>query len=519
MVQKGTGSFWGFILMMIGGFMACGNQPESLSTPENSGNILRIGLSDAPRTLDPRLSTDVASARIQQLIFNSLVKKNINSEIIPDLAERWEIIDNKTYRFFLRKNIRFHDGSKLTARDVKATFDSVLSEQLASPKKNAYDKLSSISIEDDYTIVFQTSEPFAPFLVNMILGILPKSEAEKLDPNIPIQPIGTGPFSLESQSGDDTIVIRAFAEHFTGRPKLDQVIFRVIPDDTIRLMELEKGDIDFLQNSVPFDALEQLRQNEKLKVVSAPGTTFFYMGFNFRLDYPCSNPLVRRAIAMGINRDEIIQSLLNNTAVPSVSVLPEGHWAFNTSLTQIPFNPAQAERLLDDAGYPRKNGMRFTLEFKCSQNKQSQQLAEVIQAQFQAIGIEVTIRSLEWGTFYDDVVKGNFQTYILSWVGVTDPDIFFSLFHSESIPPNGRNRGHYRNPEMDKLLEQGRCILDTQQRTEIYHRIQGIAAEDLPYVNLWHSNNIAVMKEALVGYQMYPAGDFDSIARLQWRNH
>jgi ABC-type transport system substrate-binding protein len=490
--------------------------PACQKPAEKKQNELVIGLSARPKTLDPRLSTDVSSARVQQLIYNSLLKKDIHSDLIPDLAESWEIVDDTSYRFFLRKNVMFHDGTELTATDVKATYDAIMNEKLASLRRGAFEKISSMEIEDPYTIVFRTKAPFAPLLINLVQGILPASQASILDKSHDIQPVGTGPFQLENREGEDLIVLRAFESCFDGRPKLDRVTLRVVPDDTIRLMGLEKGSIDFLQNNVPPDALARIASDERFLIMSEPGTSYYYLGFNFRIDYPPKAVEVRRSLALALNREEIIHHLLGDNAKPATAVLPGGHWAFNPEIRQIEYDPGAAAGMLDKAGWPLHDGTRFTVHFKCSQNKQSRRLAEVIQAQWGKIGVKVEIQSLEWGTFYDDIIKGNFEAYILSWVGVTDPDIYFSLFHSSSVPPNGRNRGQYNSPQMDRLLEQGRSTLDKDKRAEIYRNVQALAAEDLPYINLWHTNNIAVMKRDLCGYRLYPAGDFETIPDLAW---
>jgi len=495
----------------------CSKKMES-SEEETSYSKVVISMGTAPKTLDPRISTDVASARVQQLVFNSLIKKNQRSELVPDLAESWDIIDNTAYRFKLRKNVIFHDGTDFNAQDVKATFDAVLSDTLASPKKSAYDKLASITVVDDYTIIFKTTEPFAPFLINMVLGIMPEEEAMKHNPDEIIKPVGTGPFKVIEQIGDEKILLEANADYFLEKPLLDRIEFKVVPDDAIRLMELEKGSVDFIENNIPADSVPRLRENPDLKVMTAPGTSYYYMGFNSRLkNHPTSETEVRRAIAMAINRDEIIEYVLGGLASKACSVLPEGHWAFNEELTQIPYDPVQAGEMLSKAGYMIKDGSRFTIEFKVSQNKQSRKLAEIIQAQLAKIDIDVHIQSLEWGTFYEDIVKGNFQTYILSWVGVTDPDIYHSIFHSSSIPPNGRNRGQYVNSELDSLLDSARVELDQTTRTKLYREVQKILYNELPYISLWHKYNIAVMKKDLMNFKMYPAGDLDSFAEVYWQ--
>ncbi len=517
MKKRSTGFKIGMLVCALAvcvAYWGCGGRPAPVPSDSTDTGIV-IGLGSAPQSLDPRLGTDVSSARVQQLLYNSLVKKTIDSNLVGDLAEKWEIVNNRTYRFFLKKNVQFHNGETLTAYDVKATFDSILNDALASPKKSAYEKLSSITVEDEYTIVFQTREPFAPFLINMVMGILPRSEIEKPDDGHGILPIGTGPFRFESREGDDEIRLARFDSYFEGTPGLTGIRFRIIPDDTIRTMELEKGDLDFLQNNVPIDSLERLNRIETLKVMTGPGTSYYYIGFNFRMDTPLRDVRVRRALAMALNRDSMIEHLLGGLASKAAGVIPRGHWAFNPDIEQIPYDPEGARALLGEAGLAAgDDGVRLRIKFKCPQNKQSQRLAEVIQAQWAEAGVQMDIQSLEWGTFYDDIVKGNFETYVLSWVGVTDPDILFSIYHSDNVPPNGRNRGWFKSEPLDRLLIEGRTELDTGARASIYRDAQRLIAEELPCISLWHTHNIAVMKRNIAGYELYPAGDFDSFAKV-----
>ncbi|MBN1297034.1 ABC transporter substrate-binding protein [bacterium] len=506
------------LLMVLSGAGGCTGDGSDENGSGRS-RTLTVGLSTAPKTLDPRLATDVASARVQQLVYNSLVRKTRTSDIVPDLAESWEMTDDRTYVFRLRKNVRFHDGSECDASDIKANFEAIMTESLASPKKAAYEKLKSISIVDSYTIVFETTEPFAPFLINMVLGILPEEQARNVDPEKPVQPIGTGPFRWIERDGDDRFVLESYADYFEGKPPMDRVVFRVIPDDSIRLMELEKGSIDFMQNNIPPDAVQALRDNPAIEVRSAPGTSYFYLGFNFRLSHhPTRDVRVRQALAHALNRDEIITHVLGGMASKTETLLPADHWAVHHALPVIRWDLEEAGRLLDEAGYPINDaGIRFPIEFKVSQNNQSRRLAEIIQAQWAAIQVQVTIRSLEWGTFSEDIIDGNFESYVLSWVGVTDPDIYHSLFHSSAVPPNGRNRGRFSDADVDRLLNSARVTMDQTQRSQIYQDLQGILHEKLPYISLWHTHNVAAMKAGLDHFELYPAGELDSFAVIEWR--
>lgn len=480
--------------------------------PQPIGNRLVIGLASNPITLDPRLGTDVASARVGQLVFNSLLKKDVNSELVPDLAETWERPTETKYVFHLRRGVKFHDGSELTAADVVFTFTSLLSPALNSPKKAVYDIIDKVEAPDEYTVVFTLKEPFTPFPINTVLGIVPRTAGDAAS-EFGRKPIGTGPYKVESWRSEEEIVLTSNQQAFDGAPALDGITFKIIPDDHIRILELEKGGINFLQNDLPPTALDSLRQNPRWQVVEAPGTNYQYIGFNLNADSPVKNPTVRKALAHALDRGGIIQHLLGGLATPADSLLPAQHWAHASGLPSYDYDLVKAATLLDEAGYSvnPETGYRFGLTFKCSENKRSKQLAEVFQQDLKKVQINVEIRSYEWATFYEDIIKGNFEFFSLTWVGITDPDIYHSLFHSSMIPPNGRNRGRYTNPVVDRLLLESRRTLDRQRLVSLYHTIQRILSEDMPYINLWHMTNVAIIPANLQGFVLYPAGDLTSL--------
>jgi len=184
------------------------------------------------------------------------------------------------------------------------------------------------------------------------------------------------------------------------------------------------------------------------------------------------------------------------------------------------YNPNLAKALLDQAGLFDPDGdgprPRFALSFKTSTNKLRVAIATAIADQLKDVGIKLEIRSLEWGTFFDDVKRGNFQTYTLTWVGITDPDIFYYIFHSDSLPPNGANRGRYVNPAVDKLIERSRRAIDFGERKRLYSEIQKAIAHDCVYVSLWYNDNVVVMKRNLKGFVIYPGGEYTSLAWARW---
>lgn len=486
----------------------------STQAPETSPQHLVIAIEANPTNLDPRKATDVASARVIQLVYSGLLKKDPQSNLVPDLALGFEQPDDETYIFHLRQGVVFHDGSPLTARDVKYTFESILDPAFASPRRGSFEQLAQISVLDDYTIRLALKKPFAPFLVNMTLGIVPEHLAKISGKNLSRQPIGSGPFKLIDWQPDEKLEFAAFKQYFAGQPKLEHITYKIVPEDSVRLLELEKGSVHLIQNSIPADLLPRLKNNPQLKVITSPGTTYAYIGFNMQ-DTVLKIKQVRQALALAIDRQAIIEHLLGGLATPASSLLPKEHWAYEPQVAGYNHDLKQAQRLLDEAGFTDPDGdgpqPRFKLSYKTSQNEQSRRIAEVLQHQWQKLGVEVDIKSYEWGTFFGDISVGNFQLYSLQWVGITEPDIYYYIFHSASVPPQGANRNKYLNPELDKLLEQGRNTLDKDRRKAAYSQVQKILADDLPYISLWQLMNVVAMRREINGFVPYPAGDFTSL--------
>ncbi len=481
---------------------------------EISKDVLVIGLESNPTNLDPRFGLDLASSHVRQLIFNGLLKKDPESNFVPDLAENWEIPDDRTYIFHLRKGVRFHDGTEFTADDVKYTFDTILDPSVGSPKRDGYKVISRIGVIDRYTVKFILKEVSAPFLSNMVMEILPRHIAKKKGKDFGKHPIGTGPFRFIGWKMDEWVRFEANKDYFEGGPGLSGIIYRIIPDETIRILELEKGNIDLIQNGISSDILPRLEGNPALKIVKKPGTNYSYMGFNMK-DPILKDERVRRAFAYAIDREGIIKYILKGLATPSGGLLSPFNRFYESDVKRFNYDPERSKRLLDEAGYMDPDGdgpgVRFEVVYKTSQNEQRKLIAEVIQEHLKKVGIGVKIKSYEWGTFFSDIRRGNFQIYTLTWVGLTDPDIYYYIFNSKSIPPAGANRGRYINPEIDRLTEEGRVTLNIDKRREIYSRIQKIIAADVPYVSLWYATNVAVMKKGVEGFVLYPDEDFASL--------
>ncbi|HVR43035.1 MAG TPA: ABC transporter substrate-binding protein [Thermoanaerobaculia bacterium] len=495
--------------------VACGGTESRTGAAE--GRELVIAFDTSPTHLDSRIGNDQGSGRVFDLVYAGLVKFTTESDHAPDLAERWDVAeDGMTITFHLRPHLTFQDGRPLTARDVLYTYESLMADELNSPKKSGYASVAAFEAPDDRTFVIRFREPNAGIFDNLTLGIVPQGADSQ---QFRTSPIGAGPYRVVEFRTDDRVVLDAFENYHGGAPNIARVVIRVIPDATTRILELRNGTAHFALNSVPFDSLAWFEQNDEFEIIAEPGAIYQYLAFNLRDQY-LRNQNVRQAIAHGIDRERIVRDLLLGYGRATESMLPETHWAAARNVDSYLYDPARARTLLDQAGFRDPDGdgprMRFNLVYRTSTDSESNQQAQMIQQMLAQIGIGVEIQSNEFGTFYEEIQKGNFQMFSLRRAGVSDPDFYSIIFHSESLPPEGQNRGYYVNPRIDELLDQARATFDRGRRTELYGEVQRILARDLPYVSLYHRSNVAVMDSELAGFEMYPSGFLLSVPQMRW---
>jgi peptide/nickel transport system substrate-binding protein len=283
----------------------------------------------------------------------------------------------------------------------------------------------------------------------------------------------------------------------------------VVPDDTTRALELRKGSADVEINALTPDTVLALERDPALAVERAPGTVLAYLGFNLR-DPILSDVRVRQAIAYALDRKPMIEYLWRGQAQLARSILPPQSWAYNGDVPAYDHDPGKAQSLLDAAGYPAVNGVRFHLTMKTSTDGNTRLMVAVMQQQLRQVGIALDIRSFEFATFFADVTRGAFQLYGLRWIGGNeDPDIFEYAFHSAKFPPHGANRGYYSNAKVDAWLDEARREVDLQARKKAYADVQRVLAEELPYIDLWYLDNVAVHNQRVRNLRLNPAGNYD----------
>ncbi len=480
--------------------LSCSRNPDR--------DTLVMIIESSPTNLDPRVGLDAQSERIDELIFDALVRRDEHYNLQPSLAEKWEIPDPLTYVFHLRHGVEFHNGEPLTARDVKWTLDSLLSGKLISPKASTYNSVKSIETPDEWTVVLHLSTPYASLLWNLsdgAFGVVPYGSTGSFSQ----QPIGSGPFKFVSARQDRDLLIERNDFYWGEKPKVKRVRFIVVPDDTTRALELRKGSGDVLTNALPADTVRAVQREPELKTEITPGSNYAYLALNTR-DPILKDVRVRQAIAYAIDRKTIIHYLMGDMAHEANSVLPPQSWAYNANAKDYAFDPERANLILDQAGYPKKSGYRFQLTMKTSTDGTTRVLAAVLQQQLRAIGIDLQIRTFEFATFYSDVSKGAYQIHSLRWIGGNqDPDIFESIFATASFAPKRQNRTYYSNPQVDALIQQGRSTVEQKQRQQAYVTLQEILDHDVPYINLWYFDNVVVHTRRVRNLQVSPAGNYD----------
>lgn len=472
-------------------------------------DTLVIGVETGFATLDPRLASDASSVNVCRLIYASLFRRDERMRLVPQAAEKLERKDPLTYVITLRRGLRFHTGAPLTAEDARYTLLSILDEKSGSPLKSSLGEIAAVDAPDPFTLVVRLKKPFAPFAAGLTFGIVPRGAGAELTR----MPVGAGPFRFVSYEPGERLTLARNADYMDGVPRLAGVMLKIVPDETVRLLELKKHNVHLVMNPITPAVLPWLAAQKGLAVKDAPGVNVSYLGFNMR-DAALKNPLVRRAIAHAIDRGAITARLLKGLADTTDTIIAQPNPFHATGLPQYPYSPATAMRLLDEAGYPDPgNGHpRLTLTFKTSKNPTRRTQAEVFAENLARVGIVLEIKSMEWGAFFSDIKSGNFQLYSLTWVGIADPDILHFIFHSLSIPPVGANRGGYANPALDRLLEAGREATDESDRKRIYDEAQRLLAGDLPFVTLWTGRNVAAMDARLKGFVVYPDESLDSLA-------
>lgn len=467
-------------------------------TGETSG-VIRFGVISAPVTLDPLHATDATSSRINRLIYQRLVEFGADNKPVPGIAN-WQQLSKQHYRFTLTdNNFRFHHGKILTSYDIEATYNAVLDRTVASPHQNALKHIERIQVIDEQTIDFYLSRPDPLFPSFLAIGILPAdllTSGHSFNQN----PVGSGPFEFSHWPFDGQLFLRRLA---------DKQLFEFIKvkNPTVRVLKLMRGELDLIQNNLPPEHISFLKKESGLHFLTEKGSNYSYLGFNL-LDVDTGQIKLRKAIAYALDRDKIIHYALGKAAQKANGFFPPQHWA-GAQLDDYDYDQIRAVTLMSELGYSEKNRLKLT--YKTSSDPFRIRIATIIQSQLKDIFIDMEIRSYDWGTFYGDIKNGKFQLYSLTWVGIKTPDVFRHVFHSESLPPSGANRGRLKNKAVDQMIELADQEQNSVRQTQLYQLLQEELHQILPYISLWYEDNIAFVRNNIQGYQVSFDGNYDGL--------
>ncbi len=491
-------------------------QPTTASQPATkTGGTLRVGLDVDAGTGDPRLARDTSAFRLKELVFSGLVYIKPDYTPAPQLAERWENPDPKTWIFYLRKGVKFHNGQELKAEDVKYTFETELDEKLAAPNRSFFTPIQKIDVVDDYTVKFTLDSAYGPFLSYMDFAILPKSVAEKAGDQFGNNPIGTGPYKFVSWKRGDTIQLEAFNDYFEGRPKLDSIMLKIVPDNSARVVALESGDLDLVLSPLSPQDVTRMQGKAGFKVNRMPAAGYTYISLN-TADPALSDVKVRQALSYLVNREQILSTIYKGIGQVAKGPIPPGMWAYASDVPSYDYSPDKAKALLDQAGWKAgadgmraKDGKPLKLTIRThTEDPDRRQVIEVLQAEFTKAGIQADTNVIDFASLINDMTAGKYQIAVIGWLNLANPDR--AMFRQFTVGGAG-NYGKYNNPEVDKLIKDARGTLDQAKAKELYQDATRKIIADAPYIFLQYQEYITIHKSNLNGFVMNPVQYFYSL--------
>jgi peptide/nickel transport system substrate-binding protein len=471
-------------------------------------------------TLLPPLANDAASFGITGLVYDSLLKYDGDLNLVGQLAKSWEVSkDGLTLTFHLRHGVKWHDGAPFTAQDVLFTYRVMVDPKTPTAYSGDYLQVKKAEAPDDYTFRVTYGQPFAPALGSWAgLAILPRHLLKGQDiTKSPLgrHPIGTGPYRFKEWQAGERIILTYNPDYFEGRTYLDGYLYLVKPDLGTMFLELKAGNID----RMGLTPLQYTRQTDYPKF-NRMYNKYRYMPFSYiYLGYNLQAPLfadrrVRQALTYAINKKEIIEGVLMGLGEEAYGPYKPGTWYYNPDVPKFEYNPQKARALLAAAGWQpnaegilMKDGRPFEFTILTNQgNDLRVRTAEIIQRRLRQVGIRVQIRTVEWAAFLKEFIeKGKYDAVLLGWNTGLDPDQY-DIWDSTKIKPGELNFNHYNNPEVDRLLEEGRHTFDREKRRQIYFKFQELLAEDQPYTFLFVPDALPAISKRFRGVKPAPAG-------------
>ncbi|MGG1662371.1 ABC transporter substrate-binding protein [Brevibacillus sp. NRS-1366] len=470
------------------------------STDASAGGILNIALHADPPKLDPAYSSTFVDRMVLQSIFDKLVDLDENGKIVPMLAESWEISsDNKTYTFKLRQGVKFHDGSDFNAEAVTYNFERNMDKD--SVRRNELKSVDKVTAVDPYTVKVHLKQPYAPFLAVLTdrTGMMVSPEAaKKAGKDFMNNPVGTGPFIYKERVKGSTVTLEKNENYWReSLPKLQKVVFKIMSDSNVALMNLKSGQVD-MTSKLPFKEIENVKSEPNLQVINEVSQGYYGVYLNTTKP-PFDKKELRQAFDLLIDRDAIVNVVLNNAGSAAHSPFAPSHFAYGDSDKAEKPDVAKAKDLLRKAGV--ENGFSFTL--KLEPLPSSQQMGQMIQNMLKPAGIDVKLEKVELGTLLEQLTTGNMEATILNWSGRPDPD---QNIYDFLVTDGPQNYSHFSNQEVDQRLNAARMEMDEGKRKAIYDEVMKILHEEVPQIYLYHEHIVSGMSKSVQGYKYVPDG-------------
>ena len=462
-----------------------------------------------PRMMNPHGDDSDAGLSYFSNFFDGLLqRKGSEGTLVPALALKWEHPDLLTWRFYLRKGVKFHNGNDFNAADVKFTFER-LSDPDVSEFTNTGKQIDSVTIVDDYTVDIKTKQPIPWFANNMHqIFIMDKESTESRDPgDVMVKAIGTGAYKFVEWVKGSYIRMEANADYWEGAPPINKVEIRPITESSTRFAALVSGQVDIV-TGVPVELFDKVKQNPKLQVISRPARRSIFLGIGNKPGSPTADIRVRKAMYMAINEDEIIAKIMRGHATPAAQVPDPPTIGYNPEIKRLPYDPEMAKTLLKEAGY--ENGFDITLTGPNDRYVQDAKIAEAVARYLAKVGIRVKLDVKPKSVFFPEVTKGILDFYLIGWFdGTFDMGrTYFKLVHTRDEEKGFGvfNGAAFSNPEIDKLLESTADIVDPEERKKTLQKLNKMAMDNIAWIPLHYQEDLYAIQQGK-GIKFQPRPD------------
>jgi len=480
-------------------------------------SVLKVGLDVDVGIMDPRLARETSTARINEMIYDGLIDLDANQSPVPCLATSWENPEPTVWIFHLREGVVFSNGQEFGAEDVKHTYETIMDENFQSPSRSAFTSVESVEAVDNLTVKFTLKQPYAPMLVDMTRGIVPRNSEEMTD--FGQNPIGTGPYVVTEVSKNNRVIVQANPTYWGEAAKTATIEFYIIPDNTTRVAALEAGDIDLIHSPLTPQDITRMKGNDKFVVLETPSLALTYLDYNITKG-ALADVRVRQAIAYLTDKETIARDIYKGMDTPAGSILLPTSWAFTDTIKGYSFDPAKAKALLEEAGYAMnsdgfyyKDGQKLVIQLMThTEDPNRIQAIEFIQNTLQMNGVDAEVSTYEWATFVVNVQQQkDFEIALMGLVSITDPDKYIYLrFRSGAA----NNDCGLADPELDAYVDEARSTSDIARRTELYQKAAQIVNDNVAHDVLLYQGYIVIHSNKLSGFTPMPTSSWRGLEKV-----